>query len=112
MTRCKTCDEWVYDSEGGRHKCLPAWLIWRPEHDQAEEDVRPTYAKHITDAVEKWAEEDDAHSADYSIVGGAAATVTVKDTAGNVTTWTVSGEAVPSYTARMVRVEVKAGRVK
>ena len=54
-------------------------------------------------AATEWAEKNDRDSAEYHIVGGHDATVNVRDLeTDEVTRYTVSGEAVPQYTAREI----------
>lgn len=107
---CKTCNEYIYD----RHICPPKWKLWVPEAGDTEEDAREVYATSPEAAAEKWAEEDDRNSADYSIVNGNEATVHLRyddkperaELLGLETTelvLVVSGESVPSYTANRRR---------
>ena len=97
IDRCSICKKW-FVLEG--HGCGPSWLVFDPEYCD-EEDAARVYAQSPCDAVESWAEDDDGQG-DYSIVGGCSATVTVIREDGARTSWIVSGESVPEYTARMV----------
>ena len=100
MTRCSTCAGYIYD--GDKHACPPAFLVWRPEHDETEDDASRVYAFDAAAAAEKWAEESDAWDASYDIVGGSDATVCIRCPDGKVRTYTVSGETVAQYHARRV----------
>jgi len=73
-------------------------MIWR-EDDGCEDDAESVHAHFPEAAVEKWAERDDAESADYLIVGGQDATVMVRAPDGDLLRYRVTGEAVPSYSA-------------
>lgn len=95
--QCSTCDGWIYGD--AYHCCPPKWLVWSA--DSGEDDAREIYATDESDAAEKWAEREDLNSAEYSIVRGNSVTVCVRGTvAGAVTRFDVSGESVPSYSAR------------
>lgn len=95
--RCPTCKDW--DFLGPGHRCKPVFRVWSREHHGADEDGCAVREVDAECAAERWAEEDDAHSADYTIVGGESVTVRVTGPDGAVSWWVVSGEAVPSYTA-------------
>ena len=88
------------------HTCPPAWHVWQPDQGSTREDARTVYAYSRDTAVERWAERDDAESADYCIIRGTEATVLIARADGPekdvVATYTVSGESVPEYTARLV----------
>ena len=74
--RCSTCEEWVW--RNGEHVCPPKWLLWVPENGETEADAREVYATSDEAAVEKWAEEDDRNSAEYSIARGTEVTVRLR----------------------------------
>jgi hypothetical protein len=76
--------------------------VWSETYNQREEDGREVGADTPQQAAEKWAKREDAWGADYLIVNGEPATVSVKalDT-GHVSTWFVHGEAVAVYTAKL-----------
>ena len=78
------------------------YRVWCPEYGQDESDAKTVEAAGPRYAAQKWAEWRDAWSAEYTIVGGTPATVSVwcEDTL-ELTTWIVYGEAVPEYTARL-----------
>ena len=98
---CKTCGAYCVDAS--LHKCPPVWLVWQPDGGQEENDAEKVRARTPAEAAEKWAEWDDHRSADYSIVGGSNATVCVRRAdGGEVLRYVVSGESVPSYSAKMV----------
>ena len=81
---------------------MAKFLVWRPENDQEPEDGRVVDAWNAPAAACVWAEREDSRSADYAIVGGTDATVRVRDVAsGDEYEMVVSGESVPSYTARV-----------
>lgn len=94
---CRTCG--FYDWEHPKDGCPPAYMMWRPENAETEADAKKIHGTSPEDAIERWADRDDADG-DYCIVNGSEATVMVKDSVGVVTRWVVSGEAVPTYTAR------------
>ena len=104
--RCATCGEfgWV-----NTHMCPPAWIVWSPEHGQAEDDARTVRAWDAERATEKWAEEFDADG-DYTIVAGHEATVYVRSGSGEgpIESYVVKGESVPEYYAR--KVEAREGK--
>lgn len=53
---------------------------------------------------QKWAEDQDRESADYSIIGGWTPEVRVRRVPdGDVMTFFVSGEAVPHYYAKLMK---------
>jgi hypothetical protein len=97
--RCPGCKQWGYLST---HRCAPLFLVWRPDDQETEEDARTFHARDAEEAAERWAEEDDQASADYAIVGGSSADLTVRGPDGALTRWTVTGEAVPEYHAREI----------
>ena len=78
------------------------WWVWCPERDQCKEDGKRVVATYAEAAAVKWAERDDADSADYSIVGGNDATVMVAEDRDGAPEqrFTVSGESCPVYRAR------------
>ena len=100
MTRCPTCADYIYDGE--KHTCPAAFLLWRPDYGETEDDARRIHASSASAAAEQWAERNDADSAEYGIVGGSDATVCVRCPDGKTRTYIVSGEAVPQYHARRV----------
>ncbi len=82
---------------------MTKYLVWRPEYGQEPEDGKVIDAYDAKSAAKKWAEQYDAESADYLIVGGADATVKVRpvNNRANELEIIVSGESVPSYSARV-----------
>lgn len=94
---CGTCGEFAY----ANHACPPAWLIWRPEHSETEDDARTVYGMSARYAVEKWAGDRDRNG-DYDIVRGNEAIVMVRpsDLSAEAVRYSVMGESVPEYTAR------------
>lgn len=79
------------------------YLVWQPDHGQEEEDAKKISAYDPECAVREWAELDDRNSAEYHIAGGTTATVLVRDLDAPkaLLEYTVSGESVPSYYARL-----------
>lgn len=78
------------------------FVVWQPENGQDEEDGKKISASSAEEAVKEWAEWDDAHSADYHIVGSQPATVKLRDLdAGTVTEWFAFGESMPIYLAML-----------
>ncbi len=79
----------------------PSFLVWRIE--DPEDDAGVFEALDERQAAEKWAEDDDASSAEYRIVGGRSEPdVYVRRLPDGVTQrFTVTGEAVPHYRARV-----------
>lgn len=98
---CPTCGEFKLNEH---HRCPPEWLVWSLDYGGTEEDAIPLRASRPDKAAEEWAKRSDRTSADYSIVGGSDATVLVRDTGSReVFRYLVSGETVPSYSARLVK---------
>ena len=78
------------------------WLVWCPERGQSKEDGNLVVAAYAEAAAVKWAERDDAKSADYLIANGNDATVLVAEDreAAPEECFVVSGESRPVYRAR------------
>lgn len=110
MSWCKTCGDFMTTVVA--HKCHPAWRVWSPTFDQDEDDgARRVFAFDAEEAAEAWADRFDRDCADYPIVGGSEAEVHVRydDDPERARTlrlptdtqvFVVTGETVPSYTAR------------
>ena len=98
--KCPICQKW----DVGQHRCPPLFMAWCEEQSETEDDAQGIYASDAQSAAEQWAEDDDCYSAEYMIVGQKWEPVlTVKDTRdGEVKRFTVTGEAVPSYSATEV----------
>ena len=97
--RCPTCQEYAWLKT---HKCSPIWLVFTEDRHEDWDEADRVYANSPREAAEKWAEDDDCESAEYSIVAGTAAAVQVRrldepDT--DPVWWTVSGESFPTYRA-------------
>lgn len=94
---CPTCGEFTVT---GAHQCHPEWLVWRT--DSTEDDARMYRAGGPDLAVAMWAETEDRESADHLIVHGSDAEVFVRAVrdGGVAVRYVVSGESVPSYSAR------------
>lgn len=87
------------------------WYVWCPESGhEGPDDGEEVRAFDAELAAIKWAERDDAHSADYLIVAGRwEPTVLVQAVDGGpIQRFTLTGESVPLYRARKVE-EVKHG---
>ena len=91
---------------------MKTYVVWR--EDEEREDGRKIMADYPEQAACKWAEKDDALSADYAIVGGASTLVFVapEDSSSEPELFEVRGEAVPLYYARnvMPNVQIEARR--
>ena len=80
---------------------MSRYRVWQDGDDEKWGSVIDTLDAEM--AAEEWAERDDSDSAEYHIVGGRDITVNVRDLeTDEVTRYTVSGEAVPQYTAREI----------
>lgn len=79
-----------------------AFQVWCPERGQEKGDGMLIRAHSAESAAVKWAERDDAESADYLIVRGNDATVLVAEDRDGAPEqrFTVSGESCPVYRAR------------
>jgi hypothetical protein len=84
----------------GRRGGMREFRVWR--EDEGDFDAWSTTADTAEWAAEEWAEHEDWSSAEYDIVSGRdEPVVCVRDVGtGEVTRWRVSGEAIPSYSAR------------
>lgn len=72
--------------------------VWNEDSPDEVSTIKALDAEH---AAEEWAEADDSNSAEYAIVSQRSEPVlSVKDGEGKIRRFKVSGEAVPSYTAR------------
>ena len=101
MGDSKFCPDCLWTHAPGAHS--PVFKVQRADDMGSKfpsiEEVRAFDAE---EAAERWAKDDDCHSAEYSIVSGSDAEVVVEDHAGNVTRWKVSGEGVPTYSAEEI----------
>ncbi|WP_291784457.1 hypothetical protein [Luteibacter sp.] len=81
-----------------------AYRVWCPERGSTKEDGMRVDAFSPESAAVKWAERDDADSADYLIVRGNDATVLVAEDHDGAQEhrFTVSGESCPVYRARQI----------
>ena len=79
-----------------------AFRVWSTERGQTKEDGLRIVAYDAEMAAVRWAEWDDASSADYTIVGGTPAEVVVAEDRDEAPEhrFIVSGESVPQYRAR------------
>ena len=95
------CNECRCYHEPGCHD--PMWLVWCDDYGGSVHDARKLRASTPEEAAEKWAEYEDAQSADYLIVGGSDAIVSVtSDSRYEETRFIVTGESVPEYHAKIV----------
>ena len=79
---------------------MAKYTVWCPDHGSTFEDGRKFEASDAEHAAERWAEWEDAYSAEYSIVGGSEKIVRVRGEDGGEQEFTVTGESVPLYRAR------------
>lgn len=79
-----------------------AYRVWCPDRGSTKEDGMRVAAFSPESAALKWAERDDADSADYLIVRGNDATVLVAEDREDAPEhrFVVSGESRPVYSAR------------
>lgn len=84
------------------------FTVWCPElgHEGPDDGATVKGAIDAEHAARRWAEKEDAHSADYWIVGGDGTTVNVRDTYGVVRTIRVRGEQCLHYYTREVDVRM------
>ncbi len=101
MIKCKICDEWIGENDNN-HKCDPAWEVCSPD---LGDDWMDVYALDAEFAAEKWAERFDSDT-DYALLGGDEEIIIVrKKGETKETSFRVSGEAVPKYTATEITEE-------
>jgi hypothetical protein len=83
---------------------MTRYVVWRPDYEQTREDGKVIEAHSPSAACEKWAEREDADSADYLIVRGNSAELMVAELGSSLPPfrYSVSGETVPSYRATML----------
>lgn len=93
MSQCPKCAEWVWSD---RHVCSPEYEIREPARG---DEWGKIHAPDPGTAAERWAEREDA---EHKIASGQPVEVEVRGPDGNITRWTVSGEVVPQYSARMM----------
>ncbi len=79
------------------------YQVWCPENGDTESDSRTFEAFDSELAAAYWADWHDGYTADYTIVGGADATVCVQDADGAILQFTVSGRMEQAYSSRLVR---------
>jgi hypothetical protein len=91
------------------HVCPPRYVVWCPDDGSTEDDGKTFRANSPSGAAEQWAEWNDRHSADYNIVKGCGAVVHVRsEDGGETSVFTVTGETVPLYSARLMAMPVRA----
>ena len=83
---------------------MTLYIVWRPDWEQTREDGRRIEAHSPSYACEQWAQREDADSADYLIVRGESVELMVVELGSSLMPflYSVSGESVPSYYARML----------
>lgn len=97
--RCPTCQEYAWIKT---HRCKPVWLVFSTDNHEDWDEADRVYATDAQQAAEKWAEDDDCNSAEYSIVAGTNAAVQVRrldEPDADPVWWVVSGTSVPTYDA-------------
>ena len=100
IERCPTCHEFMILPG---HRCAPRFVVWCPEMDESENDGIAIFALGADLAAEKWADHYDWTSADYDIVGQRMEPIVhVRHSDGRLFRYKVSGEATPSYYAKLI----------
>jgi hypothetical protein len=86
-----------------QHECDPTWDVQDCASGyHAKDEWNTVRAINKQHAVERWAEESDRYR-DYEIINGSPVTVLVRRSRTNEwDTYVVTGESVPSYSARRV----------
>lgn len=79
---------------------MTRYVVWRPDWGQTIEDGKTIEANSPAAACEKWAEREDAASADY--ITCAELMVTELGSSLRPLRYSVSGETVPCYRATMM----------
>jgi len=96
---CKTCGSWMMFPNS--HRCPPKFDVIDADGGYGKDPwqwAKAIFAHDAETAAEKYADQSDCEG-DYSIIRGNEATILVRDEAGEITRWTVTGESVPSYSA-------------
>ena len=79
---------------------MTLYYVWSPDQGGKQEYSKRIDAIDEEHAAELWAEWEDSHSAEYTIVSGEEVTVcVVEDGQDEVRTYVVIGESVPRYFA-------------
>lgn len=96
MFRCESCHCLALDKQ--LHRCPPKFEA-RFEDDGGDGDTwAEVYAHDPESAAEEFAAESD-RGGDYMVLRGGEHNVLVRDRDGEITTWVVTAEATPVYTA-------------
>lgn len=83
---------------------MKTFFVWCPEQGSERDDACEIEAHDAESAAEKWAEEDDADSAEYMIFRGSEKpTVCVAEGDGPEQRFIVRGESLPCYYATAVQ---------
>lgn len=83
---------------------MKTFLVWCPDMGSEREDACEIEAHDHGSAAEKWAEQEDSYSAEYSIVSGRETPIVcVAEGDEPEQRFRVSGEAVPHYYAHAIR---------
>ena len=72
---------------------------WRSFDCTREHRAITIAASSARKAAEMWAAQDDRRQADYAIANGADVVVSVRDAAGTITEWNVTGREIAQYNA-------------
>lgn len=82
---------------------MPKYIVWCPDDgEERDSGARAIEACNVYAACEEWAERDDCESAEYWLAHGNDKTVFAEDEGGKLHQIIVSGETVPSYSARLI----------
>lgn len=95
MFRCDVCHMLTLDR--AEHRCAPLFSV--RFSSEGEEEWVSVHAFDPEHAAEEFVSMYD-RDGDYGVLRGEEAEVLVKDDGGEITTWIVTGESVPQYSAR------------
>lgn len=87
---------------------MAEYRVWRVGDSEFDDRMFDTYAEDSANAAEQWAAWSDNDNADHAILGGEHVTVMVRRGGDSPKRYTVTGESVPRYTARLIQGEEKA----
>lgn len=99
--RCPRCREWKLYPENCRCR---RFEVGEPFQGKIEDDQwNYVYAADAEEASEKFAEQSDWDSSEYSIIKAGSGEIWTRDEDGNIQKWDITAEAVPTYSAREKR---------